>query len=302
MVLGLLGLAGKKKVLVLGAGGKTGSIVLRKMKEMSDDFEVVGACRTEGSAQQMKEETGAETVVCDLTQPESLQKAMEGVETLVVLSSATPQLNMLKLLGQFACCVCNGGFQMGGAFEYRDGGYPEQVDWEGGRAAIDAARAAGVQHVVYVGSMGGTKPDHMLNQMGDGNILLWKRKAELYLRRTCMDYTIIHPGGLLPHPSLCGDGAPVAGGQRELLVGVNDTLMDGPSALRCIPREDLAEVVVQCAKNPAACSHKVFDLASKDPEVFPEQQVWDGSVDTLLKDVSVADYDYSQPEHPLLGA
>ena len=29
----------------------------------------------------------------------------------------------------------------------------------------------------------------------NGNILLWKRKAEMYLTSSGIDYTIIHPGG-----------------------------------------------------------------------------------------------------------
>jgi uncharacterized protein YbjT (DUF2867 family) len=43
--------------------------------------------------------------------------------------------------------------------------------------------------------MGGTQPDNFLNTMGNGNILLWKRKAEEHLIASGIDYTIIHPGG-----------------------------------------------------------------------------------------------------------
>lgn len=56
-----------------------------------------------------------------------------------------------------------------------------QVDWLGAKALIDAAKAAGVKHFVYVGSMGGTQPDNFLNTIGKqedgtgGDILLWKR-------------------------------------------------------------------------------------------------------------------------------
>ena len=45
---------------------------------------------------------------------------------------------------------------------------------------IDAARVAGVKHVVLLGSMAGSRPEHFLNQMGAGNILLWKRKVTLH--------------------------------------------------------------------------------------------------------------------------
>lgn len=38
-----------------------------------------------------------------------------------------------------------------------------------------------MKHVVVVGSMGGTNENHMLNSIGNGKILIWKRKAEQYL-------------------------------------------------------------------------------------------------------------------------
>ena len=51
---------------------------------------------------------------------------------------------------------------------------------------------------------------------------------------------MIHAGGLLPHPGQFGS---CEGGKRELLVGLDDALMD--TQTRLIPREDVAEVVVQ---------------------------------------------------------
>ncbi|CAN0563992.1 unnamed protein product, partial [Ectocarpus sp. 12 AP-2014] len=89
-------------------------------------------------------------------------------------------------------------------FYWCENGTPEEVDWLGAKALIDAAKAAGVKHFVYVGSMGGTQPDNFLNTIGKqedgtgGDILLWKsRKAEEYLIASGMTYTIIHPGGVL---------------------------------------------------------------------------------------------------------
>ena len=74
-----------------------------------------------------------------------------------------------------------------------------QVDWLGQKAQIDAAREAGVKKVVLISSMGGTDVNNPLNKLGDGNILVWKRKAEEYLISDggCISHTIIHPGGLI---------------------------------------------------------------------------------------------------------
>lgn len=71
------------------------------------------------------------------------------------------------------------------------------MDWLGQKYQIDVAKRAGVKHVVLISSMGGTQEDNALNKLGNGNILVWKRKAEKYLIESGISYTIIHPGGLI---------------------------------------------------------------------------------------------------------
>lgn len=39
---------------------------------------------------------------------------------------------------------------------------------------------AGVKKVVIISSMGGTQPNNFLNTIGNGNILLWKRKVRVW--------------------------------------------------------------------------------------------------------------------------
>lgn len=73
---------------------------------------------------------------------------------------------------------------------------PEQIDWIGQKMQIDAAKSSGVKKVVIVGSMGGTQSDNFLNTIGDGNILVWKRRSERYLIDSGLSYFIVHPGGL----------------------------------------------------------------------------------------------------------
>ena len=79
----------------------------------------------------------------------------------------------------------------------RSSGFAVQIDWLGQKAQIDAAKEAGVKKVVLISSMGGTDESNPLNKLGNGNILIWKRKAEEYLIDSkAFSYTIIHPGGL----------------------------------------------------------------------------------------------------------
>merc|ERR1719171_3075680 len=105
--------------------------------------------------------------------------------------------------------------------------------------------------------MGGTDPNNMLNQLGKskvdgsgGNILLWKRKAEKYLIDSGLPYTIVHPGGLLNEP----------GSERELVLGVDDSQAGTES--RTVPREDVAEVMVQALKI-SGYRGRSFDLRAK---------------------------------------
>lgn len=66
-------------------------------------------------------------------------------------------------------------------FHYEEGLAPEQVDWLGQKHQIDLAAKFGFSQVVLVSSRGVTDPNNRLNAIGNGKILLWKRKAEEYL-------------------------------------------------------------------------------------------------------------------------
>nr|KJB36702.1 hypothetical protein B456_006G171900 [Gossypium raimondii] len=166
-------------VLVTGAAGRTGQIVYKKLKERSDQFVVRGFVRTPESKETIG---GADDVfVGDIRDTTSLVPAMQGIDALIILTSAVPRMKP--------------GFDptKGGRpeFYFEDGAYPEQVDWIGQKNQIDVAEEAGVKQIVLVGSMGGTNPNHPLNSLGNGNILVWKRKAEQYLADSGVPYTII---------------------------------------------------------------------------------------------------------------
>ncbi|KAF9611795.1 hypothetical protein IFM89_035780 [Coptis chinensis] len=166
-------------VLVTGAGGRTGQLVYKKLKERVDQYVARGLVRTEES---MEKIGGADDVfVGDIRDIASIVPAIQGIDALVILTSAVPKMKP--------------GFDpsKGGRpeFFFEDGAYPEQVDWIGQKNQIDSAKAAGVKQIVLVGSMGGTNPNHPLNSIGNANILVWKRKAEQYLADSGIPYTII---------------------------------------------------------------------------------------------------------------
>jgi uncharacterized protein YbjT (DUF2867 family) len=234
------------QVLVTGATGRTGSIVVQKLQQQPGQFTVRGFARSEAKVKELFGTTEG-FYLGDINNPDSLKSALDSCDALVILTSAIPQMKAPPEPGQRP------------EFIYPEGGTPEQVDYQGQVNQIDVARAAGVKHIVLVGSMGGTNEQHPLNRMANGNILIWKRKAEAYLINSGMDYTIIRAGGLQDQP----------GDKRELIVGKDDELLVNPpdGIPTSIPRADVAELVIQALRSPAA-RHKAFDVISK-PEGTP---------------------------------
>ncbi|KAK9906414.1 hypothetical protein WJX75_001479 [Coccomyxa subellipsoidea] len=242
-------------VTVTGAGGRTGKIVLQKLLAQPDKFEARGVVRNAKSAEKLQGEgvPADKLYVGDIVKgTEQLKKSLAGADALVIATSAVPQIKPLSLLTVFWKKLLR---QEGARpdFSFKEGQFPEQIDWIGQKAQIDAAKEAGVKKVVLISSMGGTDENHPLNKLGNGNILIWKRKAEEYLINSgAFDYTIIHPGGLI-------DGE---GGKRELILGVDDKLLKNSS--RSIPRADVAELTVQCL-TLAEARNRSIDVITKLP-------------------------------------
>mmetsp|Transcript_8785 Transcript_8785/g.18774 ORF Transcript_8785/g.18774 Transcript_8785/m.18774 type:complete len:311 (+) Transcript_8785:76-1008(+) len=248
--------AGKPmKVVVTGAAGRTGGLIAKRLAERQQQFNVRAVVRGEKSKGKV---TGMgvkpeDVFFADVSagRASDYAKAFEGADAVVIATSGVPQINYFSLIKVFWAKITK---QEGvrPEFTWRENQFPEQVDWLGQKAQVDAAKAAGIKHVVVVGSMGGTQPDNMLNELGNGNILLWKRKAEQYLIASGLTFTIIHPGGLIDQK----------GGERQLVVDVDDKLLQRTT--RSIPREDVAEVAVQCLSLEEA-RNKAFDVISLPP-------------------------------------
>ncbi|CAM9472080.1 unnamed protein product [Ectocarpus sp. 6 AP-2014] len=251
-----------RRVLVTGAGGRTGGIVFEKLLD-KEGYATKGMVRTEKSANNLKKKRKTEVLdsniaIADLTTPGLLAAALEGMEAVVLCTSAVPKIYPFSIAKvMFKKMILRSEDPGRPKFYWCENGTPEEVDWLGAKALIDAAKSAGVKHFVYVGSMGGTQPDNFLNTIGKqedgtgGDILLWKRKAEEYLIASGMTYTIIHPGGLLDKE----------GGKRQLVLDTDDKMLERKS--RSIPRADVAQLCVECLEIDAA-KNRSFDAASNE--------------------------------------
>lgn len=243
---GLSSTAQPPKVLVTGASGRTGKLVFETLLKDSR-FEPLALVRSEKSGKKLRKAVPQtelnQVIVCDITKPDQLSN-IPACDAMVICTSAVPTVSKRSLLVNFLKIpfnVVRGKKAIDFRslkFVWKNNGYPEKVDYEGQIAQIDFAKKSGIKHVVVVSSMGGTDPSNFLNSVGKrpdgtrGDILLWKRKAEKYLVESGLDYTIIHPGGLVDTPP----------GQKELVLDVDDKLMERKA--RSISRADVANLCV----------------------------------------------------------
>jgi nucleoside-diphosphate-sugar epimerase len=199
-------------VLVTGAAGKTGRLVLSKL-EQDPRYEPKGLVRSERSARSIVKNKDIKcplehVVVADITSPTFLQDlqpsaqhhGLDKLEAMIICTSAVPTVSKRSFVGMLLKIPFNfirrkplvNFRSMKFVWKHKDG-YPEKVDYEGQINQIELAKQLGIPHVVVVSSMGGTDPNNFLNSVGKstdkrtgkmaghGDILLWKRRAEKYL-------------------------------------------------------------------------------------------------------------------------
>ena len=198
-------------ILVAGATGVLGSAIVQRLRAQGKPVRAL--VRTTSAPEKVRalEESGAEIVRGDLKVRESLDAAVEGTEA--VISTVTTILTS----------------QPGDSFGATDGA--------GTRNLIDAARAAGVRHFVFVSFDTSKVPDSPLTAA--------KREVEQHLERSGMTYTILQPGLFMESwlgPFLFAD--PSTGSAK--VYGAGDR------GIRYVAVRDVAEVAVRALAVPAA--------------------------------------------------
>jgi len=166
--------SGPAIVLVAGATGRTGRLVLEQLRR-DPRYAIRPMARDLAAA---RKNIGADYawVEGDVTKPATLGPALAGVSLVVVTIGAT---------------------------ERSGPNSPEFVDYGGVKNLTDAARAAGVRQLVLESSMGVGSGGGMLGMMLNllsGDALKWKAKGEAHLRASGVPYTIVRPGGLTDDP------------------------------------------------------------------------------------------------------
>jgi uncharacterized protein YbjT (DUF2867 family) len=144
--------------LVVGSTGLLGGEIAKQLRARGHEVRALVRVSSRRENVEPLERAGAELIVGDLKDPQSLVRACAGVEC--VVSTAT--------------CTNSRG----------EGDGVESVDGAGQRALIGAAREAGVKQLVFV-SFPSSKLDYPLQSA--------KRAAEARLRESSLTFTILQP-------------------------------------------------------------------------------------------------------------
>ncbi len=154
----------KKTILVAGATGETGRIIVRKLIKQGYPTSVF--VRDVNRAKKMFGKR-VDFFEGDVRAPETILPAMQDVDT--VISAIGTRVPVGK-------------------------NCPKRIDYLGVVNLVNAACQAGVQRFILISSVAVTNPDHPMNRFGQ--VLSWKWQGEEALRTSDMNYTIIRPGGL----------------------------------------------------------------------------------------------------------
>ncbi|MCD8510549.1 MAG: SDR family oxidoreductase [Bacillus sp. (in: Bacteria)] len=203
------------KVLVVGANGQIGKQLVTFL-QTNDGLTAKAMIRKVEQSSDF-EEIGAETVVVDLEgEIEHIAKAAKDVDAIVFTAGSGPHTGKDKTI---------------------------MVDLDGAVKTIEAAKKAGVNRFIMISSYDTSREAIQSAPPSFAPYVAAKHYADDWLRRTDLDYTIIHPGGLTNEK---GTGQIQAAEEVER----------GE-----IPREDVASVIVACLENDKTIG-KEFQIVS----------------------------------------
>lgn len=213
-------------ILIVGASGRLGSVVVEQL--LAQGKPVRAMTRTPLALAHLKQQ-GAEVVSGDLRDPASLLRACQGAEQ--VLAAAH-------------------------ALDGKGDNNPHAVDDAGNRQLIDAAKAAGVQHFVFL-SILGASPDAPLE------FFRIKYRTEEYLRASGLNFTILRPSAYM-------DLWAQLIGQPILEQGKTTIFGRGNNPINFVAVEDVARFVCIALENPRA-GNRVIEVGG--PENLTLNQV-----------------------------
>ncbi len=169
-------------ILVVGATGQLGGLIARRLLDQKEPVRIL--VRPASDYGHLVA-AGAQPVIGDLKDPDSLTGACRGVDAIVTTANATALAEPDTV---------------------------ETVDLVGNANLVDAAAGEGVRHLVFVSALG-ADPDSPMP------LLRAKGKTERRLRDSDMSWTILQPNLYLDKLPMAVVGGPALAGQPVTLVG-----------------------------------------------------------------------------------
>lgn len=201
-------------ILVVGGTGMLGGMIARRL--LDDGKQVRILVRSASRFQSLKD-AGAEAVEGDLKDRASLDRAMEGVHTVITTANS----------------AMRGGDDN-----------VETVEFAGNRSLIDAARAAGVKHFIFTSALGAAM-DHPIPFMQG------KARTENHLRSSGIPFTILSPNVFMEVWIGMVVGGPLQHREPVTLVG------EGNNRHSFVSMDDVAAYAVAAVDNPAAIGQQI---------------------------------------------
>ena len=152
-----------REVAVTGASGKTGYRVAEELINQGLKPRLI--IRPESQLPEQLNTCPHQRL--SLFQPDALDRALDGVDALVIATGARPSIDLTA---------------------------PMRVDAFGVQRQVESCVRVGVRRIVLVSSLCAGRWNHPLNLFG--LILVWKRIGEAALETSGLDWTVIRPGGL----------------------------------------------------------------------------------------------------------
>ena len=200
--------------LVTGATGYLGRRVVRLLRERN--LSVRSFVRLTSKYAEL-ENRGSEIFIGNLEEERDIQKACRGVK--YVIST------------------------------HGSGGNTQELDYRANVDLIDQAKAAGVEHFVFISVLGADRGYE------DAQVFKAKREVEKYLQASGLNYTILRPSGL------ASSLLPLA--EQFKQTGVYLLSGDPKNRTSIVSTDDLARIAVESSLNGAA-RNRIFPVGGPD--------------------------------------
>ncbi len=232
-------------ILVTGAAGFSGNRIVARL--VSDGEPVRALVRDAGKARKRLPAQGVDLTVGDTTKPETLDPAVQGVDTIIHAAFITAER------------------KQGPGVNY----HATNVD--GTANLVNAAKNAGVKRIVVLSGLG-TKADK------PGSYMQGRYEAERSVIKSGLAWSILGPSIQF------GDGSAFFNGLSDLIRGVPvvvPMIGSGGREFQPIWAEDVTTCLLKMAREPGQYDGKRIDVGG--PEIYTYAQILDMLMQTLGK-------------------